>query len=132
LGEYETALAHLHQAREMLSADETSPTTVARLADLDYHEAAALEALCAYDQAFAVVERGLNLPEVEATLEGSRLYLMGASLLRRKKSYARAREWAEKSAALANALASEGAQQVHSRAMYMVALLASLQRLRRT
>jgi class 3 adenylate cyclase len=131
LGEYETALAHLHQAREMLLADETSPASVARLADLDYHEAAALEALCAYDQAFSVIERGLNLPEVGATLEGARLYLMGASLLRRKKSYARAREWAEKSAALANDLAGEGAQQVHSRAMYMVALLASLQRLRR-
>lgn len=131
LGEYETALAHLHQAREMLLADEASPTRVARLADLDYHEAAALEALCAYDQAFSVVEQGLNLPEVETTLEGARLYLMGASLLRRQKSYARAREWAEKSAALANDLTGEGAQQVHSRAMYMVALLASLQRLRR-
>ncbi len=131
LGEYETALAHLHQAREMLLADEPSPDRVADLADLDYHEAAALEALCAYDQAFSVVEQGLNLPEVEVTLEGARLYLMGASLLRRQKSYARAREWAEKSATLANDLTGEDAHQVHSRAMYMVALLASLQRLRR-
>ena len=103
---------------------------VAHLADLDYHEAAILEAQGDYARALSVVERGLALPDIGQTLEGARLYLIGADLYRRQRAYAQARVWATRAVALATGFRSQEGQQVRSRATYMVALLASLQRLK--
>lgn len=131
-GQYELALAHLAEARQMLpsEADVERPVDVAHLADLDYHEAAILEAQGDYARALSVVERGLALPDIGQTLEGARLYLIGADLYRRQRAYAQARVWATRAVALATGFRSQEGQQVRSRATYMVALLASLQRLK--
>ena len=128
-GQYEDALSHLHEARQMIPAEPTDPTDIAHLADLDYHEAAVLEAEGDYEGALAVVERGLRLAGIGEMLEGARLYLMGADLFRRQRGYDKARAWASRAIALSARFSGQDAQQVRSRAMYMIALLASLKRL---
>ncbi len=128
-GLYEDALHHLYEARQMLPTDPTDPVDIGRLADLHYHEAAVLEAQGDYKQALEVVEQGLRLPNIEHTLEGARLYLMGAGLFRRQKGYDMAKDWANRCIQLAARFQGREAQQIRSRGMYMVALLASLQRL---
>ncbi len=132
LGHYDEARDHIQAAREMLPEAPTSPEESDQLADLDYHEAAVLEAQALYDAALAVVERGLALPGVQETLAGARLQLMGADLYRRQTDYATARAWADRAVALAAQFEGQAAHQIRSRAMYMVALLASLQRLKGT
>ncbi|HOT91566.1 MAG TPA: DUF2791 family P-loop domain-containing protein [Anaerolineae bacterium] len=129
-GAYEEALAHLHAARAMLPAEPTAPEDVAKTADLDCHEAIVLEAQGEYARALTVVERGLSLPGVESMLSGARLYLIGAGLYRRRQDYEKARVWANRAVALAARSPDQEGQQVRARATYMVALLASLQRLR--
>jgi tetratricopeptide (TPR) repeat protein len=128
-GQYEEAQQHLNEARRMIPLEVRDARDVARLADLDYHEAALLEAQGEYARALGVVERGLQLPDVEGTLECARLYLVGAGLHRRQKKYDLAREWANRSLEMtAHYPDVERAHQIRSRAMYMIALLASLQR----
>ncbi len=129
-GDYDTALFHLNAARAMLPAEPENPDDIARLADLDYHEATALEARGDYAPALAVVERGLARSGVERTLGGARLYLIGADLFRRQQDYEKARVWATRAIALATRFPNQEGQHVRSRATYMVALLASLQRLK--
>jgi len=129
-GDYDAALSHLNAARAMLPAEPVNQDDVARLADLDYHEATALEARGDYVPALAVVERGLARPGVERTLGGARLYLIGADLFRRRQDYDKARVWATRAIALATRFPNQEGQHVRSRATYMVALLASLQRLK--
>ncbi|MFN2110983.1 MAG: ATP-binding protein, partial [Anaerolineae bacterium] len=129
--DYDAALSHLNAARAMLPAETTDPDDIARLADLDYHEATALEARGEYAPALAVVERALARPGVERTLGGARLYLIGADLFRRQQDYDKARVWATRAIALATRFRDQEGQHVRSRATYMVALLASLQRLKR-
>jgi predicted ATPase len=131
-GQYELALVHLGEARKMLPAESTDAVDLAHLADLDYHEAMVLEARGQYAQALTVVERGLALSDVGRMLEGARLYLIGADLYRRQREYEKARVWATRAMALAARFRNQEGQQVRSRATYMVALLASLQRLKRT
>jgi class 3 adenylate cyclase/chloramphenicol 3-O-phosphotransferase len=128
--EYDVALSHLHQAREMLPPEPTAPGDIANLAALDYQEATVLESQGEYASALAVVERGLALPGVASMLEGARLYLIGADLYRRQRAYDQARAWANRAVALAARFQDQRARRVRSRAMYMVALLASLQRLK--
>ncbi len=129
-GEYDSALAHLNAARGMLPAEPEAPEDIARMADLDYHEAMALEARGDYAPALAVTERGLARPGAEQTLGGARLYLIGADLYRRRQDYEKARVWATHAITLATRFSDQEGQQVRSRATYMVALLASLQRLK--
>lgn len=129
-GDYDAALSHLSAARAMLPAEPSDPEDVARLADLDYHEATALEARGDYTPALAVVERGLARSGVERTLGGARLHLIGADLFRRQQDYDKARMWATRAIALATRFPNQEGQHVRSRATYMVALLASLQRLK--
>ena len=128
-GQYEAALQHLADARKMLPEVPTEAEDSARLADLDYHEAAVLEAQGDYAHALEIVERGLHWPGVGGTLECARLYLVGAGLYRRQKDYDRAREWVNRSLTLTAQFPDAGrARHIRSRAMYMVALLSSLQR----
>ncbi|HNT76988.1 MAG TPA: AAA family ATPase [Anaerolineae bacterium] len=128
-GQYDEALQHLNEARRMIPPEPRDARDVACLADLDYHEAALLEAQGEYARALGVVERGLDLPGVEGTLECARLYLVGAGLYRRQKEYDQAREWANRSLEMTALYPDmERAHQIRSRAMYMIALLASLQR----
>jgi tetratricopeptide (TPR) repeat protein len=129
LGQYEDALRHLDEARQMLPAEPAEFVDIAHLADLEYHRATVFESMGAYAQALEVVERGLNLPGVERTLGGARLYLIGADLFRRKNEYQQARAWAQRSVALSARFPGQESQYVRSRAMYMLALLASLQRM---
>ncbi len=129
-GLYDDALAHLYAARTMLPAEPTDSEDIARLADLDYHEAIVLEAQGEYARALTVVERGLALPGVERMLGGARLLLSGAGLYRRQQEYEKARVWASRAIALAARFPNQEGQQVRSRATYMVALLASLQRMK--
>jgi len=129
-GDYDAALSHLSAARAMLPVEPEDADTIARLADLDYHEATALEARGDYAPALAVVERGLARSGVERTLGGARLYLIGADLFRRQQDYGQARVWATRAIALATRFPNPEGQHVRSRATYMVALLASLQRLK--
>ncbi|MBN2005968.1 MAG: AAA family ATPase [Anaerolineae bacterium] len=130
-GLYEEALAHIDAARRMLPASPEAAEDIARLADLDSHEAAALEAQGEYERALSVVARGLALPDVMDTLEAARLYLMGSGLYRRQKDYDTAREWANRSLTLTGLFSQrEEAHHIRSRAMYMIALLSSLQRLK--
>ncbi len=130
-GLYEEALSHLDAARKMLPASPENAEDIARLADLDSHEAAVLEAQGEYERALSVVARGLALPDVADSIEAARLYLMGAGLYRRQKEYDTAREWANRSLALtARFPQREEAHHIRSRAMYMIALLSSLQRLK--
>jgi len=75
------------------------------------------------------VVRGLALPGVRETVEGARLWLVGADLQRRLRNYAGARVWADRALAACPPATDADSQQVRSRAMTMVALLASLQRL---
>ena len=73
----------------------------------------------------------MALSGVGRMLEGARLYLIGADLYRRQREYEKARIWATRAVALAARFRTHEGQQVRSRATYMVALLASLQRLKR-
>lgn len=130
LGQYEEARAHIQAAREMLPDAPTDPAEIEQLAALDYHEAAILEAQGLYEAAMGVVQHGLKLPGIQEMLAGARLYLRGADLYRRQTDYETARAWADRAIALASNFESQEAQQVRSRTMYMVALLASLQRLK--
>jgi hypothetical protein len=57
--------------------------------------------------------------------------LIGADLFRRQQDYDKARVWATRAIALATRFRDQEGQHVRSRATYMVALLASLQRLKR-
>ncbi len=129
LGQPEKALIHLRRARQMLPAAPERREDVQRTAELLYDEATALEAQAAYEAALASVEQGLALPGVAASLVGAKLYLLGADLHRRCGNFERANGWVQQALTLTARLPDVEAQQVRARAMYMVALLASLRRL---
>jgi len=121
----------LDQARRSLPPSPTQLEDWVRLADLEYHQAMLSEAEGHYEQALEVVVRGLSLPGIDKTLEGLRLYLLGADLFRRSRDYQQAQAWAQRGVALSTHFATPEAQQLRSRAMYMLALLSSLQRLQK-
>lgn len=136
LGRYDEALEHLGAARAILQrwgdCDGDDGVPVGRsdaLAELDSREATVLEAQGRYAEALRIVERGLASSGVQRSLAKARLYLVGADLQRRMRNYSRARNWADRALALAPPSVDPDAQQVRSRAMTMVALLASLARL---
>ena len=138
LGLYEEALSHLGSARQIdpqageAGAADRVRFSVARTANLDYREATVLEAQARYSEALGIVVRGLDLPGVSETIEGARLWLVGADLQRRLKNYKTARAWAGRALDACPQSPDTEAQQVRSRAMTMMALLASLQRLEDT
>ncbi len=129
MGEGEEALQHLEQARRPLPAVPTAPADSVRVADLEYHQATVFELQGDYERALEMVVHGLTLSGVEKTIEGLRLYLMGADIFRRQGKYQEAQSWVQRSVALSTHFSGSEAQQLRSRAMYMLALLASLQRL---
>ncbi len=88
--------------------------------------ASALEALGRYDEAFAIVRRGLSFPPLEKTLEGAQLMLIGAGLYHRRGQIEEAEAWAERSSAIATSHEGEEATRIHARALYLRAILASL------
>jgi tetratricopeptide (TPR) repeat protein len=124
-------LSHLAQARQLLPATPKNERDIERLAHLEYHTAAVLETQGHYTEAFAAVERGLNLPGIEDRLEGARLYLMGAGLHYRCGQNDQSQTWGERSVALSERVLSEGmeaieARKIRARALYLLAFLASL------
>ncbi|MBN1247801.1 MAG: DUF2791 family P-loop domain-containing protein [Anaerolineae bacterium] len=153
-GRYEEALEHLSTARALttcpgtagLSQQQTPDLRVppvgeggagaplahpAPQAELDYREAVVLEAQGRYAEALRRVVRGLACPEAAGTVWAARLYLVGAGLQRRLHDYAQAGAWATEALSLAGPPSSgdPDMQQLRSRAMTMLALLASLARL---
>lgn len=124
LGQYDEALDHLAQARQLLPSAPTEPKDVMRLADLEYHIASILEDQGRYKEGFEAVERGLQLAGVQAMVEGARLYIRGAGLYYRQGHYDQSEQWAAHSAELAAALAGDEAKKVQARALYVLALLA--------
>ncbi|MGC9357272.1 MAG: tetratricopeptide repeat protein [Anaerolineae bacterium] len=126
LGRYQEALDHLKQARELLPRKPTAWGQIERLADLEYHIAAALETQGNYIEAFEAVERGLGLPDVEEMLEGARLYLMGAGLHHRRGDSEQAQIWAARSVSLTKSLSGVDARKIRARALYLLAFLASM------
>lgn len=124
LGQYEQALSHLQQARQLLPPVPTEPGDRVRLADVEYHIASVLEVQGRYKEGFEAVERGLQLAGVAEQLEGARLYLRGAGLYYRQGLYDQSEQWAARSVELAAALGGEEAQKVQARALYVLALLA--------
>jgi len=135
LGLYDDALEHLSAARQIFEqvasgeAGSGGLRSIARVAGLDYREATVLEGQGRYRDALEIVERGLAMPGVTQMIEGARLSLVGADLQRRLRNYAQARAWAGRALAMCQQPSDAEAQQVRSRAMYMVALLSSLERL---
>ncbi|MGC9393351.1 MAG: AAA family ATPase [Anaerolineae bacterium] len=126
LGQYERALAHLGQARQLLPAVPKSESDIEILAHLEYHTAAVLETQGHYTEAFAAVERGLNLPGIEGRLEGARLTLMGAGLHYRSGQNEQSQTWGERSVALSEGMEAAEARKIRARALYLLAFLASL------
>ena len=135
LGLYDDALAHLGAARQIFERGASREVggedlrSVARVAGLDCREATVLEGQGRYREALEIVERGLAIPGVAQMVEGARLSLVGADLQRRLRKYGQARVWAGRALAMCQQSSDAEAQQVCSRAMYMVALLSSLERL---
>ena len=131
LGQYESALTHLEQARQLLPSVPKNENDIEKLAHLEYHTAAVLETQGHYTAAFDAVERGLSLPGIEERLEGARLTLMGAGLHYRCGQIDQSQVWGERSVALAERVLSEGleateARKIRARALYLLAFLASL------
>ncbi|MBN1876370.1 MAG: tetratricopeptide repeat protein [Anaerolineae bacterium] len=125
-GQYEQALAHLAQARAHLPQYPQNDD-ITQLAHIEYHTASILEAQGQYQAAFDIVQRGLALPGITETLEGARLYLMGAGLHHRQGNYTQEEKWAERCAMLATKIANDEALRIQARAFYLLAYLASLQ-----
>lgn len=126
LGQYEKALMHLAQARQLLPSTPKSEDDIQKLAHLEYHTAAVLETQGHYTEAFAAVERGLGLPGIEGQLEGARLYLMGAGLHYRCGQIEQSQTWGERSVALSDRIKGTEADKIRARALYLLAFLASL------
>lgn len=126
LGQYEKALTHLAQARQILPSAPKSEDDIQKLAHLEYHTAAVLETQGHYTEAFAAVEHGLALPGIEDQLEGARLYLMGAGLHYRCGQIEQSQTWGERSVALSERIKGTEANKIRARALYLLAFLASL------
>ncbi len=126
LGQYEKALTHLAQARQLLPSAPKNEDDIQKLAHLEYHVAAVLETQGHYTEAFAAVERGLGLPGIEDHLEGARLYLMGAGLHYRCGQIEHSQTWGERSVTLAERIKGTEANKIRARALYLLAFLASL------
>ena len=126
LGQYEKALTHLEQARQLLPAAPKNESDIEKLAHLEYHTAAVLETQGHYTAAFAAVERGLSLPGIEERLEGARLTLMGAGLHYRCGQNDQSQTWGERSVALSERMEVAEAAKVRARALYLLAFLASV------
>lgn len=126
LGQYENALTHLTQARQLLPPAPKNEGDIQKLAHLEYHTAAVLETQGHYTEAFAAVERGLGLPGIEEQLEGARLYLMGAGLHYRCGQIEQSQTWGERSVTLAERIRGTEADKIRARALYLLAFLASL------
>ena len=125
-GQYEKALTHLAQARQLLPVAPKNEHDIEKLAHLEYHTAAVLETQGHYTKAFDAVERGLNLPGIEGRLEGARLYLMGAGLHYRCGQIEQSQAWGERSVARAERIEAAEADKIRARALYLLAFLASV------
>ncbi len=125
-GQYEKALTHLTQARQLLPSAPKNEADIQKLAHLEYHTAAVLETQGHYTEAFAAVERGLGLPGIEGQLEGARLYLMGAGLHYRCGQIEQSQTWGERSVTLAERIKGTEADKIRARVLYLLAFLASL------
>ena len=125
LGQYEKALEHLGAARKLLPSAPTTQDESKQLADIEYHSASVLESQGHYPEAFAAVNRGLALPGVEDTLEGARLYLMGAGLYHRLGQATSSESYANKSIKLSTFFSTNESHKIQARALYLLAFLAS-------
>ncbi|MFQ5576144.1 MAG: adenylate/guanylate cyclase domain-containing protein, partial [Anaerolineae bacterium] len=84
LGRYDEALDHYAAAREMVQTKPLDGEQARHLADLCRKTADVFEKRSDYDGAFEWLERGLDyLHGGERTIEGARLYLLGAGVYHR-------------------------------------------------
>lgn len=127
LGEYDAALARLEETQALLPPSPTQPADLLFLAHLEYHRAEILKIRGEYEKAIEVVKRGLALPLTEESLEGARLFLVGAGLYHAQGEIEKADVWAQKSATLAREFPSTEARKVEAYSLFLLASLAYLQ-----
>jgi len=120
VGHYDAALEHLREARAMVEAGPASPATNRRRAELYRETAEVLVSRGDYGPALEWLERGLDLPSIENTLESAGLYLMGAGLFHRQGDNQRAREWCLQGLRMAEQIAGPAGQELLARGGYLL------------
>ena len=111
LGNYDEALAHIQQARDLVPMiDYSSEETARRLADLCRKTAAIHEKKSDYDTAFNWLRSGLEYLEGIEAVEEARIYLLGAGVYQRRGKYNEAIEWCNKGLAIAQRISGRRGQ----------------------
>ena len=109
VGHYDEALSGLEAARTVIEAQPPSSGRDRRLAELYRKTAEAYEPRGDYAAAFDWLKQGLSISGIEDTVEGARLYRLGAGVFYRQGENALASEWCEKSLGTAERLGDEEA-----------------------
>ena len=118
MGQFDDALAHLSQARDIVQSTGDAP----RLVDIFRKIAAVYERRSEFDTAFEWLERGLShLPADTPTVEAARIYLLGAGVFRRQGKNEEAIQWCEKTLHVAASIDSRLSLQTIAQAYYNLA-----------
>ncbi len=122
VGRYEEALEQFARVRETLPQPPTTAEAIETAATLAYHTAETLEKLGRYDEAFAQIEAGLDLPGVRQTLIGAKLTLMQAIIYYRIGQTEKGSKTAKAVIELSDSLEGEEARRVLARALNLLAI----------
>jgi len=120
VGRYDEALAHLNKAQALVEAQPPTSERDRRLAELYRGMAEAQQAKGDYDDAFVWLKRGLELPGITSSIEGARLYLMGAGIFHRQGKNDRAVEWCRAGLEIAERVEGPTGREVLARGNYLL------------
>jgi tetratricopeptide (TPR) repeat protein len=121
VGRYDDALEHYGLARGFVENAEPSTDQVYHLADLCRKTADVYERRSEYDVAFEWLDKGLNyLSEEAATIEATRIYLLGAGLYHRQGKNDQATVWCDKSLDAASQIDTRDGKQALAQGFYLL------------
>jgi tetratricopeptide (TPR) repeat protein len=95
-GQYEEALRHFEQARQLLPAVPTDSADICRLARLDYELTQVLTNQGRYQEVLETIEHGLSLPDIAAHVIGAQLQMQRAVFISRETTPKRSSGSAER------------------------------------
>jgi len=125
-GQYEEALRHFEQARQLLPAVPTDSADICRLARLDYELTQVLTNQGRYQEVLETIEHGLSLPDIAAHVIGAQLQMQRAGLFHQQGNYAEEEQWIRRSVEMVRDMQDDEALKIRARALYRLAYLISV------
>jgi predicted ATPase/Tfp pilus assembly protein PilF len=119
VGRYDEAFEQIELAREIVDSAPHAPSKSRQQAELSRKMADVYERRSEYETAFEWLDKGLQyLEEDEATIEATRIYLLGTGIYRRQGQNDEAFNWCQRSLEFASKIDTREGEQAVGQAYY--------------